>query len=100
MLEKCMPDLIGQRLGPYTILSQLGQGGMAIVYRARQESVGRDVAFKVLETGSHNAENFLKRFNREVATIATLSHPHIIKVFDYGTQGDIVYLVMELLSVG
>ncbi len=95
-----MSDLIGQTLGNYEILSLLGEGGMANVYRARQTNIQRYVAIKVIKSGLTNVEQFAQRFEREVQTIAALNHPHIIKVFDYGKQGDLVYLVMEFQPGG
>ena len=95
-----MAGLIGQRLGQYGILSVLGQGGMSTVYRARQLSIHRDVAIKVIEARVSQDDDFLKRFEQEAQLIATLSHTHIVKVFDYGRQDTKIYLVMELLSGG
>ncbi len=95
-----MADLIGQRLGQYEIVALLGEGGMAAVYRARQPSMDRDVAVKVIESKLARNPEFVKRFEREARTVAALSHPFILKVFDYGQQGDLVYLVMELLNGG
>src|SRR4051812_23463509 len=95
-----MVDLIGQTLGQYEIKALLGEGGMAAVYRASQVSIQRDVAVKVIESKLARNPDFVKRFEREAKTIASLSHIHILKVFDYGQQGDLVYLVMELLSGG
>src|SRR5262245_47877245 len=95
-----MANLIGQRLGQYEIVSLLGRGGMATVYRARQPSMKRDVAVKVIKPDLLEMGDFVARFEREAQTIASLSHPHIIKVFEYGQQGDLVYLVMELLTGG
>lgn len=98
-----MASLIGQDLGQYHITALLGKGGMAAVYRARQTSIDRDVALKVIRSDlieSEGSEEFRARFNREAQVIASLSHPHIVKVFDYGRQGDLVYLVMELLDGG
>lgn len=95
-----MAGLEGQRLGQYEILMLLGEGGMAAVYRARQTSVQRDVAVKVIKTNLLQMEEFTKRFAREAQTIASLSHIHILKVFDYGQQDDMVFLVMELLTGG
>ncbi len=98
-----MPDLLGTRLGNYEIIGLLGEGGMAAVYRARQslaERVNREVAVKVIEAKLAANPEFLTRFEREAQTIISLSHAHILKVFDYGQQQDIVYLVMELLSGG
>jgi eukaryotic-like serine/threonine-protein kinase len=95
-----MAGLDGQQLGQYRILSVLGEGGMATVYRARQDSVNRDVAIKVIESKLARNPEFLKRFRREAETVAALDHPHIVKVFDYGQSGDLVYLVMQLLAGG
>ena len=95
-----MANLIGQTLGQYEITAFLGRGGMATVYRARQASINRDVAIKVIKPDLIESEEFKVRFTREAQVIATMSHPHILKVFDYGQHGDLVYLVMELLSGG
>lgn len=95
-----MASLIGQTLGQYKIISLLGTGGMATVYRAHQESIERDVAVKVIHPNLGELENFIQRFRREAKTIASLSHPHILKVFDYGQFQDMAYLVMELLTGG
>jgi len=95
-----MPDLTGQQLGQYVILSKLGEGGMASVYRARQASVNRDVAIKVIESKLAQNPEFLRRFEREARTLAGLDHPHILKIFDFGQQGDLLYLVMEIKTGG
>src|SRR4051812_19078171 len=95
-----MAGLIGQSLGQYEIKALLGEGGMATVYRARQASVKRDVAIKVIESKLARDPQFVARFDREAETIASLSHSHILKLFDYGQQGELVYLVMELLNGG
>ena len=95
-----MADLIGRRLGNYEISQVLGEGGMASVYRARQVNMGRDVAIKVIKTSANNAEEFTLRFEREARTVAALNHPHILKVFDFGQQDDLAYLVMELQPGG
>jgi Tol biopolymer transport system component/serine/threonine protein kinase len=95
-----MTDLIGQHLGQYEIVGLLGRGGMAAVYRAHQPSMGRDVAIKVIKPELSEAPDFIERFAREARTVASLSHPHILKVFDYGQHGNLVYLVMELLAGG
>src|SRR5579864_5154234 len=97
-----MIDLIGQRLGQYEVIARLGEGGMGAVYRAHQPSMGRDVAIKVI-AGHLSAQNdFTARLEREVRLCASLSHAHIIKVFDFGRdpQAGIDYLVMELLTSG
>ena len=88
-----MLRLSGERIGNYEILGLLGEGGMAVVYRARQINVGRDVAFKVIEARLANSPDFIKRFEREAHTIANLNHPHILKLFDFGHHEGLVYLV-------
>jgi len=95
-----MADLIGQRLGQYEIISLLGKGGMAKVYRARQVNVRRDVAIKVIESRLVETPEFVRRFEREAQTIANLNHPFILKLFDFGQHDDLLYLVMELQQGG
>ncbi len=95
-----MANLIGQTLGQYTVVKLIGEGGMAAVYQARQESMKRDVAIKVIKTNLVEMEDFVQRFEHEAQMVASLSHAHILKVFDYGRHEDTVYLVMELLTGG
>ena len=86
------------RLGPYEIVAPLGAGGMGEVYRARDIRLGREVAVKVLpEPFAHNADR-QARFEREARAVAVLSHPNILAIHDYGTEGGITYAVMELLE--
>src|SRR6266567_1051376 len=76
--EVLMADpLLGKRIGQYEITSLLGQGGMAVVYRAHQTAMKRDVAMKVVSRLLTQDPNFLERFNREVEFIAGLEHAHI-----------------------
>ena len=95
-----MSDLIGQRLGHYELIDLLGKGGMATVYRARQETTKRNVAIKVIRADQVTNTDFVKRFQREAEVIASLSHPHIVKIFDYGQHEGVPYMVMELLTGG
>ncbi len=95
-----MANLSGQRLGQYTLIEPIGEGGMASVYRARQSSIGRDVAIKIIRAGFANSPEFVTRFEREAHTIATLSHPHILKLFDFGENEGLLYLVTELMTGG
>ena len=93
-----MPLQPGSRLGPYEILAPLGEGGMAEVYRGRDTRLMRDVAVKVLpEQLTHNLDA-LSRFEREARTVASLSHPHILALYDVGRDADVRYAVMELLE--
>lgn len=97
-----MRDMVGRKLGQYQITGLIGRGGMAVVYRAHQESMGRDVALKVIKPDLAESAmgNFTIRFQREARLIASLSHSQILKVFDYGQESGLIYLVMELLTGG
>jgi eukaryotic-like serine/threonine-protein kinase len=90
-----MPLPQGTQLGPYTIVALLGQGGMGVVYRARDERLQRDVAIKVLSPGLLSDEPAKTRFRKEALALARLSHPNIAAVFDVGEQDGMDYLVME-----
>jgi serine/threonine-protein kinase len=91
---------MGRQLGQYIIIGVLGSGGMATVYRAQQTNVRREVAIKIIETKLTANSEFIRRFEREAQTVAALSHPHILKLFDFGNHEDLLYLVMELVSGG
>ena len=98
-----MPNLIGQSLGRYQILEQLGEGGMATVYKAYDTRLERFVAIKVIRTDQFAPSmlgEMLKRFEREAKALAKLSHPNIVHVHDYGEHEGAPYLVMEYLSSG
>src|ERR1043166_1717989 len=88
----------GTQLGPYQILAPLGTDGMGEVYRARDTRVGREVAVKVLPEAFANNADRLARFEREARAVAALSHPNILAIHDYDTQGAVTYAVMELLE--
>lgn len=92
--------LPGQMLGSYRIISQIGEGGMATVYKAYQASMDRNVAIKVLPTHLANNKEFAGRFQQEARIIANLEHPHILPVFDSGESDGISYLVMRYLEAG
>jgi serine/threonine protein kinase len=93
-------DLVGQRLGKFEILAVLGKGGMATVYRARQTDLKREVAIKVMKASLAESEDFLVRFRREAELVARLEHPNIITIYDYGQEGETVYIAMRLLPGG
>ena len=98
-----MSSLIGQSLGRYQILEQLGEGGMATVYKAKDTLLDRFVAIKVIRTDQFAPsmlDEMRKRFEREAKALAKLSHPNIVHVHDYGEFEGAPYLVMEYLSSG
>lgn len=90
----------GQMLGPYRIINQIGQGGMATVYKAYHANMDRYVAIKVLPTLFAHSPEALARFRQEARTIANLEHPHILLVYDAGESDGIAYLVMRYLDAG
>ncbi|MFN8372339.1 MAG: serine/threonine-protein kinase [Anaerolineae bacterium] len=92
--------LQGRKLGKYEIKDLLGQGGMATVYRGYQEDIDRYVAIKVLPPHPGLDPTFVDRFRQEARTIARLQHPHILPVYDYGTEDNILYLVMAYVEGG
>lgn len=94
-------DLIGQTIGQYIITEQIGQGGMATVYKALQPAVERYVAIKVLPPHLSLNQTFIKRFQQEAKAIAQLEHPHILPVYDYKSEKEgIIYIVMRYLDSG
>jgi serine/threonine protein kinase len=97
MEEKNMTLATGIKLGPYEILAKLGEGGMGIVYQARDPRLERDVAIKVLPDRFAQDKIALSRFQRETKVVASLSHPNIRSIYDIGTHGSQSFAVMELL---
>ena len=88
----------GSRLGPYEILSPLGAGGMGEVYRAHHPRLGREVAIKVLPERVAADPEALARFEREARAVASLSHPNILAIYDFGSDNGVSYAVTELLE--
>ncbi|HEU5248643.1 MAG TPA: serine/threonine-protein kinase, partial [Thermoanaerobaculia bacterium] len=88
----------GTRLGPYEILSPLGEGGMGEVYRARDTRLAREVAVKVLPDRFALDSLALSRFEREARAVAALAHSNILDIHDFGSERGINYLVTELLE--
>ena len=88
----------GARLGPYEVVELLGAGGMGAVYRAKDPRLGREVAIKVLPEDVASAPERLHRFEQEARAVGALNHPHILTVYDVGTQDGTPYVVTELLE--
>ncbi|MBI4864417.1 MAG: serine/threonine protein kinase, partial [Candidatus Riflebacteria bacterium] len=96
------------RLGPYTLLSVIGQGAMGTVYRARHEGLDRDVALKVIDPGACACDSdsdgdgglasFHRRFAREMKITSRLRHPAIVQVLDCGEVGGVAFVAMELIT--
>lgn len=88
------------QIGPYQIISELGQGGMAKVYRALQPSVNRVVALKVLPAHLESDETSVRRFRQEAETAANLAHDNIVKVWDASVSEPPYYIAMQFLDSG
>ncbi|MFN2284662.1 MAG: serine/threonine-protein kinase, partial [Anaerolineae bacterium] len=95
-----MNPYIGKTLGNYRLVDQIGQGGMATVFKAYQPSMDRYVAVKILPSHFTQDATFVARFTQEARVLARLEHPHILPVYDYGEQEGITYLVMRYIEAG
>jgi WD40 repeat protein len=95
-----MTDWVGKQLGNYEITRVIGRGGMSVVYRARQITVQRDVAIKVINRADGLAPEVIARFEREVQIIAGLEHIHILPIYDFGHIDSYSYLIMRYLDGG
>jgi serine/threonine-protein kinase len=90
--------MIGTRLAErYELLDELGKGGMALVYRARDPVLGRDVAVKVVSTNGLK-ESAIERFQREARLVGRLDHPAIVPIFDFGRDDQRLFFVMPVLD--
>src|SRR5262249_4826784 len=93
------PDpLVGKRLGDYTIQGLIGRGGMARVYEGLDEKLGRRAAIKVMEVYHEHGDELTQRFIREARAVATLDHPGIISVYQFGEGQDLYYMAMKYVE--
>jgi len=90
-------SLVGSTLSHYRIVEKLGSGGMGVVYRARDEHLGRDVALKVLRVGSPQDAQSRKRLRKEAVALSKVCHPNVAVIYDFDTQDGIDFIVMELI---
>ncbi|MGJ3238699.1 MAG: serine/threonine protein kinase [Anaerolineae bacterium] len=93
-------EMIGKSLAQFTLLEEIGRGGMATVYSAMQKSMNRKVAVKVLPQHFMHDPDFLERFEREVEVISSLEHPHILPIYDYGEADGVPFIAMRFLGGG
>ena len=92
-------DLEGRLLGNrYEIIEKIGNGGMAMVFKAKDQVLNRFVAIKILRDEFTTDEEFIKRFSIEAQAAASITHPNIVSVFDVGNEGNLYFIVMELIK--
>jgi serine/threonine protein kinase len=100
MAAEMNANLIGQNLGPYRIIEQIGQGGMATVYKAYEPALDRYVAIKVLPQYFAHDTDFSARFDREAKAVARLNHPNILPIYSFGQEGRLSYIAMRYVGQG
>lgn len=96
--ERAMSFAIGESVGAYRIVAQLGQGGMATVFKAYHAALDRFVALKVMHPVFKEEAGFVQRFNREAKIVARLEHPNIVPVYDFSEHRGLAYLVMRFVD--
>jgi serine/threonine protein kinase len=92
-----MDNLIGQTLNRYQLTSLLGEGGMGAVYKARDVTLQRDIAVKIMHPQLARLSDFRERFLQEARTAARLSHAGVVQVYDFGQEKELLYIVMEFI---
>ncbi|HZV03286.1 MAG TPA: protein kinase [Planctomycetota bacterium] len=92
------PNQAGRRFDDFQLEKKIGQGGMGEVYRARQISLDRPVAVKVLTRGLASQPGFVERFRREAKAAANIVHPHVIQIYAYGIANEMPYFAMEYVE--
>lgn len=97
LLEGSTPTSLPRRTGPFTLLTELGRGGMGVVYHAYDEMLGRHVALKMLSPSLADSAEFRARFLREAAIAAQVEHPHLLRVYGEGELEGTLYFTMELV---
>src|SRR5229473_7818082 len=92
--------LIGKELGAYFIQAKIGEGGMALVYKAYHARLRREVAIKVILPQIADQSGFRERFEREAQLVANLEHRNIVAVYDFRDTSRLTYLVMQYVGGG
>lgn len=97
-IDRLAHQLIGQKMGDFEILELIGSGGMGTVFLARQTSLDRHVALKVISDVSGIRSKTLERFKREANLLAKISHPNIVQIYETGRHGPYFYFAMEYVN--
>ena len=100
MNMKMEAGLVGQTLGAYRVTGQLGQGGMATVYKAYEPALDRYVAIKILPQYFAHDPDFAARFEREAKAVARLNHPNILPIYSFGQEAGLTYIAMRYVEAG
>jgi WD40 repeat protein len=96
-LDLDLDDPTQRDFGEYELIEKLGQGGMGVVYRARQKALDREVAVKLLAAGPWASRDFIERFQREAQSAARMQHPNIVSIFEVGAHDELNYFSMQLV---
>jgi WD40 repeat protein len=99
-IEIDLDDPAQRKFGDYELLELIGQGGMGVVYRARQNSLAREVAVKLLAAGPWASPDFIQRFEREAQSAARMQHPNIVPIHEIGAHEDLNFFSMRLVKGG
>jgi len=93
-----MGSNVEQKIGKYEILSKLGEGGMGVVYKAKDPLIDRIVAIKMMTGAFAEEKEARERFLREARAVGRLQHPNIVTIYELGVEGSSPYMVMEFLE--
>ncbi|MEO8959154.1 MAG: serine/threonine-protein kinase, partial [Rudaea sp.] len=99
-LDLDLSDPAQRQFGEYELLEMIGEGGMGVVYRARQQSLDREVAIKLLSAGPWASLEFVERFRREAQNAARMQHPNIVAIYEVGSAEELHYFSMCLVPGG